>query len=474
MNWRISKAAAVLFLSSFLFSSCEDPTAIGLELQEPGSLIGVTYTDTATINASTVLLKDSIVALTAARTLVGRLEDPETGTVTARTFTEISLTSSNVAFDPNNGADSLVLRLDYDYYYGDTLQATTWNVHKLTNGFKDDTTYFTSGRMPYAPEVLGSVTFTPRPRSTYVTLGGTSGTDTLTKGNPVLVNIKLNTEAGKALANEILAQSDKAPLKTQQNFINSLLKGLAIVPAAGSTKNVLGVNLTSINTSLTLYYTSKTDSKGKSYTFVPSDRFFNQIQGDRAGTALASLVNNASSISSEAAGFQTYLQAGTGLVTKLTFPYLANFRKNQAGEKRDLLINKAELIIPVKASTVTSQYPLPSMVTLLEATTNNRISLSNSYPVPVQGEGTGQGAVLVYREKEKAYVVNITTYLQNLLYERRVSNGLILFPSSLSSNLSAPTANAQTINRAIIEANQRSDNTGTNKIRLKVYYSTPQ
>ncbi|MGV3541313.1 MAG: DUF4270 family protein [Rufibacter sp.] len=470
MNWRISKAAATLFLSSFFFSSCEDPTTIGLELQEPGSLIGTTYADTSTINASTVLLKDSIITLGSAFTQVGSVEDGDFGTVTAKTFAEFTTTSLNVAFDPNDGADSLVLRLDYDYFYGDTTQQNTWNVHRITNGFRDDTTYFTSGGMPYAPATLGSVTFTPRPRANYY-IKNTAGTDS-TK-NPMLINIKLNTAAGMALANEILAQSDKAPLKTQQAFIDQLLKGLAIVPAPGAeNKSIIGIVPASTSSSLILYYKSKTDNTTKSYTFRTTNRYFNQIQANRSGGALAGLTAHADALPSTATGNKVFLQAGTGLVTKLTLPYLKDYRKDAAGQTRDLLINKAELVIPVNALSTTGDFPLPPVISLLRATTSNHISRTDGFPNAISGEGTGQPAILEYRSKELVYVVNVTTYLQNVLYDRLSNSGLILFPSAVGSSLATPTANAQSVNRAVLKANQTS--TGADRIRLKIYYSTPQ
>ncbi|AKQ47023.1 hypothetical protein TH63_17455 [Rufibacter radiotolerans] len=478
MNLRISKAAAALFLSSLVFSACEDPTAIGLELQEPGTQIGTTYSDTATVKVSTVLLNDSVITLNSARVLVGSGSDATFGSLTAKTFAEFGIPTADIVFDANKGADSLVLRLDYDYYFGDTTQAITWNVYKLTEGFIDQRTYYTSSSLETSAEVLGTVTFRPRPKGTYVTLGATG--DTLTRNNPYLVNIKLDKAPGVELANAILAQSGKEPLKTQQGFLDNLLKGLVIAPA--STQNngaVLGLNLNAVNTKLTLYYTATADSKPKEYSFIPTSRFFNQIQSSRAGTPLASLSAHGSSISSGAANNLAFMQAGAGLVTKIDLPYVTNFR-TQNGVSKDLAVNKAELVIPILESSVANgndSLKLPAIATVLESTLNNRISrTTGGVPNALVGEGTGAEARLEYRGKGKGYnyVVNITSYMQSLLYNRKANNGLILYPSNISATPSTPTNFAQTVNRAIIEANQGNTNPAARKVKLRIFYSTAQ
>lgn len=477
MNWRISRAVAALFIFSFLVSSCEDPTAIGLELQGPGTQIGTSFTDTTTVLASTVLLKDEIIALGAGRVQVGQVKDATFGVATAETYAEFGLVSNNVEFDPNTGADSLVLTLDYDFILGDgdTTQATTWNVYRLREGFTDLKTYYTTTSMAHDNEPIGSVTFTPRPKSTYYTVGTAGDT---TKNLPFLIRIRLDkTTGGLALANEILAQSDKAPLKTQQAFVTNLLQGLVIAPAAQPVGNViLGLNLTSNNSKLVLHYTSTTDSKPKNYAFYPTKRYFNRLTADFSGTVLASLDQNGDVLPASAAGGRTFLRSGVGLVTKLTLPYLLNLRKVPAGEPgagqtRDLAINKAELVIPIDASNLEDTLFLPPVISVVEATLNNLIARTNNLPNALSQEGGGQYATLEYRGTGKGfvYVVNITTYVQNLLYNNRPNHGLILFPSDLSSNLSTPLRNAQTLNRAVLRAVSQTD--PSKELELRVFYS---
>ncbi|WP_377060662.1 DUF4270 family protein [Rufibacter immobilis] len=482
MNWRISKAAAVLFLSSFLFSSCEDPTAIGLELQEPGTQIGTTYSDTSTVVASTVLLQDSIIGLGAPNVQVGRVTDGEFGTVTAKTFAEfgpLSFPAHPDSIDVTKGADSLIINLDYSYSFGDTTKTQTFNVHRLTQGFRDDETYYTSEAMSYNDTPVGTVTFLPRPRSTTP-----SATDATVKV-PVLLKLKITGN----FANEVL--QTLAQTSTLDAFTN-VMKGLAIIPADGSAGegSVIGFSLMSSSSTLTLHYKSKKNI-AKTTTFLYTDRYYNQVRADRTGTPLASFTPtsaNGSTLSSTATNNRTYLQAGTGLATVIRMPHLAFFRESDpvaaalTGKKQDrqLAINKAELIIPVVESSVISAQDsakLPPVISVVTATPSNRMALTQGtqgIPIALTAEGTSQRATLQYRGKQGGYVyvINITSYIQNLLYNRLANNGLILLPSNLSDDAATPTNLAQTVNRAIIEANQ--SNNAARRIKLRLFYSTAQ
>jgi hypothetical protein len=474
MNWRINKATAALFLSSLFFVSCEDPTGVGLELQEPGSQIGTKFSDTTAVLASTVLLKDSIFTLGATSTLVGQINDETFGKVTARTFGELTLVGGNDTISKGSTLDSLVLALDYSYAYGDAnypkekmplRTPVTLNIYPLTQGFSDKATYFTTSELSYNENgLLATSTFTPMPN------------DTIVGGTPVLAKFRLDEQsAGRTLALNILNKAETPTLTKQDEFLN-FFKGLAIVPF-GDTKNILGINLGSTRTSFTLYFKDK-NGKAKKYAFRFSSRYFNQITADRTGTTLAGFTTYAQLKPSGQTGNATFLQSGTGLVTKLTFPNLEKFRKPTTGGTLDLVVNKAELVIPVLASALadTTMYPLPPTITALESSTNNLIAKTKGFPNVLLAEGTSSPATLTYDKALKAYVVNVTSYVQSVLYNKRMNNGLILLPSNVSTSVSTPTANGQQVNRAILEANPYSPSeTNTNRRpRLRIYYSTVQ
>lgn len=436
------------FISLFFLFACDDPTDIGLELQDKVNPISTEYTDDLAVNASTILLQDSIVAFGAQPVLAGRLTDGDFGTITARTFAEVSLPPNTTTFEANNGADSLILSLNYAYYYGDTTTAMTLNVYELEEKFEEKQTYFTTSEMRTKSDLLGSATFLPRP-------SGKRPADVPAAQFTNPVKIKLSPE----LANRILAQSGKPALTNQQEFVAQLLKGIAIEPAPGSPAvAVLGFNLQSDSSYLSLHYTSGTTKKQVKFPFYAQQPRFNQITADRSGTPLAGLVNSGDLIPAEATGNVTYLQSGTGLSTKITFPDLAALKS-----KGNIAINQAELVVPVVRGLFDQSF-LPVQVFLYETNQTNRILTYGDGTMPrrVQQDGaplipsgTDQPAELTYNEKTKEYTVNMTSYVQAMLYGGKPNDGLII-----SSNV-----NGNLINRAMLNASS------TERIRLRIYYS---
>jgi hypothetical protein len=85
----VSKSLLASFILSFclFLTACEDPQEIGSEVFVQD--IGVLYTDTLTVDASTILL-DSIVTSNTANLLVGRYTDPTLGLVEASSYFHIA------------------------------------------------------------------------------------------------------------------------------------------------------------------------------------------------------------------------------------------------------------------------------------------------------------------------------------------------------------------------------------------------
>src|SRR5690606_6796026 len=99
-----------------------------------------------------------------------------------------------------------------------------------------------------------------------------------------------------------------------------------------------------INSSLTL---NLTYNNPKFYT----------IEADRSGTPIAGLGNQ--SYGTEITGTLSYVQAGTGVMTKLSFPGLENFLTDMK-DGEQIIINKAEILIKTDQTTPFG-YPIPRM-----------------------------------------------------------------------------------------------------------------
>lgn len=437
------------FFSVAAFTACDDPNEIGLKLQDRNQ-ISTNYTDTLTINTGTVLLNDSIRSFKVSPALVGQFVDPELGSVKATTFTEMGLSTTNVSLGEGPVADSLVLTLDYSMIYGDKNSDLTINVHQLTERFQERASYFTNSQLAYKATPIGSKTFRPQILN--------SGTETAPVDSAVAVNIRLSQQLAEAL----VAQSGQAPLQTQNNF-NEFFKGLALVASDGN--SIVGLNLRSSRTKMTLYYKNGETQKTQSFVITSAENYFTGITGDRSGTAVAELSEKGDYLPATQTGGESYIQSNTQLLTKLTFPYLEQFKQAQGN---NVIINRAELIIPVKNGSTSSLAPPPQQV-LYQTNSDNNLLSAVQQDRAFAYNSTSFPAAVNYNSEKGHYAVNITAYFQALLLGNRPNNGLLLAPARVV--VTDQQSGATTIQddtspyRAIIS------NTSSNKVKLLVYYS---
>src|SRR5688572_8225489 len=96
---RLKCLPALLLVVTMIFSACSEPDAIGIDVQPKGDQPGVFYTDTISIEASTIredtLRSDEGVA---AFNLVGSYTDPVFGLSNASFYSQIRLPNNNTNF----------------------------------------------------------------------------------------------------------------------------------------------------------------------------------------------------------------------------------------------------------------------------------------------------------------------------------------------------------------------------------------
>ncbi|MDQ3291152.1 MAG: DUF4270 domain-containing protein [Bacteroidota bacterium] len=466
MNWLIKRPTIFVLLLVSLFS-CDDSNDLGTAFE--GSLIDAVYTDTISIKASTVLANDSIIGYQRGNLLVGNFTTDKFGTTTGQSYLAIGPTGGT--FATNAGSpDSVILSLDYDEYYGDTTKNYTVEVRELGTAFKPEATYYTNNNnnLEALAALLGTTTFVPKPKRTN---SKTASSGAVTKTS-IPVRIKLNNELGQ----RILALPS-ATLSNPTEFAKAF-KGIVLSPGA-NTNAALGFAPDADSTYLRIYYTSS-DNKKQKYDLAVSgsnDRL-NQVTSNLTGSALASLQKSGDSIASTTTNNETYLQESTGIVTKISFPYLDRFREKL--NLNDLAVNRAELIIPVKESA----FYLPSPAAyLVETNRSNKILKNAGLPKVIRedalesatsGSTAQQAAALRYNKDKKAYIVNVTKYVQDLIYSKQsvygtlTNKNLLLVPTSRPSGLD-PTG------KTVMEATGLYSSTlqisGSDRIKLRLYFS---
>jgi hypothetical protein len=481
-------------------SACEDPQEIGSEVFVQD--VGVLFTDTLTVDASTVLL-DSIVTNNTDNLLVGRYTDPTLGLVEASSYFQISnkdtirtelfdndkLTKLDITTKKDfkwiknpTQVDSIRFLLPYTLYQGDTLQKQTFTLTQLDdNASLDQTkTYFRTDNPPLLKSTifgqLKNVTIRPVKNKNFI--GGSARFDTIRipVTDPAFINFVISQRESTNKENALIGTGFK-----------SKIKGLALTSESGKNAAILGFS--PYNSVLKVYYSytysytlrnkantsdsikvtvDSTKSNdfyiGKyvnSSTGAPLNARFNKITTSRIG-AFSKLANPADILTSAQAGNQTVLQPSTGLAMKIKFPSLLKLK-----ERQDIAINKAELVFEPNGST----YSVPTDLLLIESTLANRplrttaTSEGSLFFVPfVQGESSTAS----YVSKTNSYIFNVTSSLQNILSGRNKTNGWLLSSDTFATSSSGrgPVSGryivSSDVDRAIFD---------NKKIKLKVYYT---
>ncbi|MEJ5053276.1 DUF4270 family protein [Sphingobacterium sp. MYb382] len=369
--------------------------------------VGVSFIDSFTVNTSTVQL-DNLPSAGTGSIIVGRAEVPNIGTLSSTSYFPIGFTSfeNNIPQTAVFDSLSLVLRTQRaKYYYGDTTSTQKINVHRLTQTLENQDllsgiqnknipiyitgpNIFTKQKFDYAASPIGSVTFAPRVRAL----------DSL--------NIRLSNSIGQEIFDMIRANDIK--VASNDNF-QEYFKGLAIVPDAGNT-TTLAFNDT-IQFKINYSYTGtdgfkKTEAKILSIT--QKHLQFNNVEYDRKGTAFADLSVSKNEIKTTATAGVTLMQAGTGVVAKMSFPSLKEFLMDE-----NLSVNKAELVIETSTPSTNTMYPIPGALMLFVADHDNiPISfISSPYGTGIQQAGFIPGN---QTGKNGTYTFNLINYLKSL------------------------------------------------------------
>lgn len=352
----------LVFITLIACSACTDPSLVGTDLftEEAFELEAI---DTVTIRANTVLI-DSINTYQPDRLLLGFHRDELLGEALAAPFFELGLdTWNNGRPEKNTTAfDSLTLVLEYDGYAAfDTTLWQTISVHQLREQLElsDGYALYNNSAFLYRETPLGSVRFRPSP-------GGTGE-----------LEIRLADDFGQDLFEKI--RDADAALDSETEF-KSYFPGLVLRPDTTQNAAVLGFSNTP---QMRLYYRDLSDLSSEQLTITfscdPSidEITFNYIQGDRGQTMLNPLTSgHQTQLDSRLSGDMAALQAGTGIQTRITLPYMLSLVEN----KPEVLIADAQLKIRPILAEASEQFDLPQTLEVYWAGEDLVPVAQNPYP----------------------------------------------------------------------------------------------
>ncbi|MEI7594329.1 MAG: DUF4270 domain-containing protein [Bacteroidota bacterium] len=415
------------------FSACKEKDEIGLDVLPPSDKLGVSFTDTVTIETYCVR-EDSIPSGGTSSALLGTINDPVFGKTTAGFCTQFTLPTSNVSFQTPT-LDSIVLSLAYAGYYGDTLNPLQIEVYKLTESLSPDSVYYSDRVIQTDGINLASGTIVPHP------------TDSVMVGSGKMTShlrIKLDDSFGQMFLNA----SGTADLSNTTEF-RKFFKGLKVIASSSvsGTGSVLYFDLLSKTdlSKLTVYYN---DSLSYSFKITSDCARLNTFTHDYSS---ASSIN--SQLSSPSQGQTiTYVQPMGGLRVKVNIPYIKNF--NDLGS---ISINKAELIVTAESSNASNTtLSVPSKLSFVAIGDNGQNTYLTDWSV--EGDAFFGGSL---NSTTKQYSFNIARHIQDILLGKISNNGFYLMVSG----------SAVRANRLLLYGGSKSQ---PGRLRLKLTYTKIQ
>lgn len=426
---KLSRVQTGLFiLIIILVASCkEDNNNLGLDIQPPSDKLNVFSVDTSAITSYSSIV-DSVKTDETSLSLLGSMVDPVFGLSTASFYTQLRLSKVAHDFGSTPYPDSLILTLDYDGYYGDTLAPMTVRVYEMSEQIFVDSMYYSHESVGTETEMLVEKTLVPDFTNNIII-----GEDTL---DP---HLRLNLgQFSFSLAEKLLtAPSDS--MDNNASFINYFYGLYVTVEPVTAGGSIIYFDLLSDLSQMTLYYhNGEDDSLSFSYVINSNCARFGHFDHDYTlGSAefKAQVLDGDTTLGKNVC----YIQALGGVKTFIRFPNLKNYYANGK-----IAINEARFFLKA--------YEESPALEMAEALIMVRRNSDGSYDIlndQLNGDSYFGG---YYDDATGGYWFRITQTVQDVLQSDSTDYGYEIYLSGGSINarrvlLSGSTPEADSLDR---------------------------
>jgi len=374
----------IFFIALIGFSSCrKKPEKIGSDLQPTNSLITVSFNNDNDVVTSTF----SVPALSTKQlgyAFIGNMNDPVFGNSNFDFFSQFSLRTSSLYWGDNAVADSVVLNLCYNGYYGDTIdKQLTVRVFEIAEPMSADSSYKSDMVLECEPQELANLTFVPRP---------------LTPMDSTIDRGVLRIPIDVSLAEKFVGHGDFGSNTDFKEFFNGLrvICDKNEIPAS-----VVSFNLAHSYSYLRVYYHNDEDTLKYDFGVTSSDVRFNHYTHDYSNSEID--FNNTDDNS------KLYVQGAAGTRVWVKFP---NIQEWANSFDSNVTINEAKLILSdARQPDDTIYYAPPSKLVAAGAkfdTDTTYMILPDQF---VSAEYFGGN----FNESDGTVWFRITEYLQNVI-----------------------------------------------------------
>ncbi len=427
----------------FSLNSCEEPDTIGVDLVEDPANISSSDINVVAYSVS----GDSVFTNYSSRNLLGFRNDPVFGSTHAGIFAELRLEDENLDLENDINLDSVVLKLYYteDGYYGNYNTPQNIKIYELAENFPESedgnqALYYSTLELDHKPSSIVDTVINFAPNDSVMV-------DTSMQ-KPHL-RLKLSGEFGQKLISGIGTDH----FENNDAFIE-YIKGLYItVDALPENEDgaIFSFNLVNPETNISqsmvklYYHEPDNNNNSKSLSFP--------VNENKRSTYVEHSYENAHDllrkqlIENDTAHGDSllFIQALGGSNININF---LNNSLDSLNEK-NVIINMANLIIPIEEHFYSADLPPPNKLFLLAKDEEGSLMhiIDNNYRY-YGGD---------YDEENKEYSINITQHFQSLIDNPASNYGhALLFLDSHSK-----------ANRVVLKGPGQSDN----NLRLELNYS---
>lgn len=379
-----------------VYSCKKTPKKIGSDLQPNNSLVTVSFNNKQDIEASTFTVP-FLSTKNLNYAFIGNMKDPVFGNSNLDFYTQFRLSTSSLTWGDNAVADSVVLSLCYNGYYGDTTdKQLTVRVFEISESMYSDSTYKSNMVLECESEELANYTFVPRPLTPIDTI--------IDRG---VLRIPINNSLGeKLIAN--------GPYENNTDF-KDFFKGLHVICDKNDIPaSVISFNLNHTYSYLRIYYHNDTDTLKYDFVVKSSDLRFNHYTHDFADSEIEFYQQDQKKL---------YVQGTAGTRVWLNFPNLQEWADSL---NSNIAVNDAKLILSSAVDANDTMYAPPSKLVVAGAKFDTDTTYMLIPDQLVNAEYYGGN----YNETDRTVWFRITEYIQNVIKNGSYAtdcNGLFIY-----------------------------------------------
>ncbi|MEY5068294.1 MAG: hypothetical protein RLZ47_156 [Bacteroidota bacterium] len=451
-----------LLISLFILAACNNPDEIGLDV-DPTNSIGTSVDSSATVDAITVP-EDKVDTRLIGEHPIGYMIDPYLGITQAAVGVSLNLPKDSLKFGTNAVLDSAVLVLRYSgNFYGDSLNtAYNFSVHQLSQKLDGTKAHNNDVAIPFNNTQVGAKTINKinLKDSIKVTQIVKGKKDTVLKVPP-----QIRIPISASFINTNFLNANAANFYTSKEFID-YIKGLYIKvdPPAGS--SVGGVPFFDFSTGaskLELYYRNVNATIDTTYlTFTINNNLTPVLANftqNYAGTEVEAQLNIPGT-----AYTRTFVQALSGVRTKITFPDLNKFK--QLG---NIVVNKAVLEVRAENGTTSAPFqPAPRLMLYRTDIAAQKQPMPDMSPNDIRSVGMDLFGGR-FNSKTNTYSFVLTAYIQDLLIgkSKQYATYLAVVDQNVNDIGTAINPMSNIASRTVLGSGKNA----SRPMRLKIFYT---